>query len=72
MLFWHQHDIDQALKDLQNFLPFPDEWNNEDKVLFEQAFSFHGKTFHKIKSMVFWLLFIMFKYYLYVWLEKLK
>lgn len=52
MLFWHQHNIDRALKDLQNFLPYPEEWTLEDKVLFEQAFSFHGKTFHKIKSML--------------------
>jgi len=52
MLFWHKHDIEKSLADLPNFTPFPDEWTVEDKVLFEQAFSFHGKTFHRIQQMV--------------------
>lgn len=52
MLFWHKHNIDKALSDLPNFTPFPDEWTVEDKVLFEQAFSFHGKSFHRIRQML--------------------
>lgn len=52
MLFWHKHNIGKALSDLANFTPFPDEWTVEDKVLFEQAFSFHGKSFHRIRQMV--------------------
>ncbi|KAK0052184.1 REST corepressor 3 [Biomphalaria pfeifferi] len=52
MLFWHKHNIDRALSDLPNFTPFPDEWSVEDKVLFEQAFGFHGKSFHRIKQML--------------------
>ena len=52
MLFWHKHNIEKSLADLPNFTPFPDEWTVEDKVLFEQAFSFHGKTFHRIQHMV--------------------
>ena len=52
MLFWHKHNIDKALSDLANFTPFPDEWSVEDKVLFEQAFSFHGKAFQRIRQMV--------------------
>ncbi|XP_077998977.1 REST corepressor 1-like isoform X2 [Glandiceps talaboti] len=52
MLFWHRHDIDKSLSDLPNFTPFPDEWTVEDKVLFEQAFSFHGKSFHRIRQML--------------------
>ena len=52
MLFWHKHSIDKALSDLANFTPFPDEWTVEDRVLFEQAFSFHGKSFHRIRQMV--------------------
>lgn len=52
MLFWHKHNIEKALSDLPNFTPFPDEWTVEDKVLFEQAFSFHGKSFHRIRQMV--------------------
>ncbi|XP_075845619.1 REST corepressor 3 isoform X3 [Microtus pennsylvanicus] len=52
MLFWHKHDIEKSLADLPNFTPFPDEWTVEDKVLFEQAFSFHGKSFHRIQQML--------------------
>lgn len=52
MLFWHKHDLEKAVHDLANFTPFPDEWTVEDKVLFEQAFTFHGKTFHRIRQMV--------------------
>ncbi|CAG5119809.1 unnamed protein product, partial [Candidula unifasciata] len=52
MLFWHKHNIERALSDLPNFTPFPDEWSVEDKVLFEQAFGFHGKSFHRIKQML--------------------
>lgn len=52
MLFWHKHDLERAVMDLANFTPFPDEWTDEDKVLFEQAFQFHGKSFHRIRQMV--------------------
>lgn len=52
MLFWHKHDLEKAVIDLANFTPFPDEWSKEDKVLFEQAFQFHGKCFHRIRQMV--------------------
>lgn len=52
MLFWHKHDMDRALQELANFAPFPDDWTTEDKVLFEQAFSYHGKSFHRIREMV--------------------
>uniref|UniRef100_A0A673C6T0 REST corepressor 3 n=1 Tax=Sphaeramia orbicularis TaxID=375764 RepID=A0A673C6T0_9TELE len=52
MLFWHKHNIEKSMADLPNFTPFPDEWTVEDKVLFEQAFSFHGKSFHRIQQML--------------------
>ncbi|RWS04394.1 REST corepressor 1-like protein [Dinothrombium tinctorium] len=52
MLCWHKFDLEKALADLPNFTPFPDEWTVEDKVLFEQAFQFHDKHFHKIKQML--------------------
>jgi len=52
MLFWHKHNFEKALADLPNFTPFPDEWTVEDKVLFEQAFNFHGKSFQRIRQMV--------------------
>lgn len=52
MLFWHKHDLDRAIHDLNNFTPFPDEWTEEDKILFHQAFQVHGKSFHRINQMV--------------------
>ncbi|XP_064408024.1 REST corepressor 2 isoform X1 [Latimeria chalumnae] len=52
MLLWHKHDVERSLADLANFTPFPDEWTVEDKVLFEQAFSFHGKCFQRIQQML--------------------
>lgn len=52
MLYWHKHDLEKAILDLANFTPFPDDWTVEDKVLFEQAFQFHGKSFHRIRQMV--------------------
>ncbi|KAM9301747.1 REST corepressor 2 [Gastrophryne carolinensis] len=52
MLLWHKHDVERSLADLANFTPFPDEWSIEDKVLFEQAFSFHGKCFQRIQQML--------------------
>ncbi|XP_023224361.1 REST corepressor 1-like isoform X1 [Centruroides vittatus] len=52
MLFWHKFDLEAATADLPNFVPFPDEWTVEDKVLFEQAFQFYGKSFHRIKHML--------------------
>uniref|UniRef100_A0A182IM06 Uncharacterized protein n=1 Tax=Anopheles atroparvus TaxID=41427 RepID=A0A182IM06_ANOAO len=52
MLFWHKHDLERAVLDLANFTPFPDEWTAEDRVLFEQAFQFHGKSFHRIRQML--------------------
>ncbi len=55
MLFWHKHDLQQAVNDLANFTPFPEEWSLEDKALFEQAFQFHGKNFHRIRQMVYYL-----------------
>ncbi|XP_073410674.1 REST corepressor 2 isoform X2 [Dendrobates tinctorius] len=52
MLLWHKHDVERSLADLANFTPFPEEWSVEDKVLFEQAFSFHGKCFQRIQQML--------------------
>lgn len=52
LLYWHRYDIERATQDLGNFTPHPEEWTIEDKVLFEQAFQFHGKCFDKIRQMV--------------------
>ena len=52
MLYWHKYDVVAAREDLCNFTPFPDEWSLEDKVIFEQAFQSHGKSFRRIRSML--------------------
>jgi len=52
LLFWHRYDVARALQDLGNFTPHPEEWTIEDKVLFEQAFQFHGKAFDRIRQML--------------------
>ena len=75
MLFWHKHDLERAIMDLANFTPFPDEWTVEDKVLFEQAFQFHGKSFHRIRQMVLSLYLLIFislilRNYFYKYISK--
>src|SRR6218665_514771 len=52
LLYWHGYNVDQALADLPNFAPTPNNWTVEDLVLFEQAFHFHGKNFQKIHELV--------------------
>jgi len=52
LLYWHRYDIQRATQDLGNFTPHPEEWTIEDKVLFEQAFQFHGKCFDRIRQML--------------------
>eukprot|EP00092_Neocalanus_flemingeri_P015918 GFUD01017235.1.p1 GENE.GFUD01017235.1~~GFUD01017235.1.p1 ORF type:complete len:360 (-),score=113.32 GFUD01017235.1:130-1209(-) len=52
LLFWHKYDVDRALQDLANFTPFQEEWGMEDKVMFDQAFQFHGKSFQRIRQML--------------------
>ena len=34
------------------FCHIPDEWSMEDKILFEQAYSSHGKSFKRIQQIV--------------------
>jgi len=52
ILFYNEYNIEKTLGDMQMFVPIPDEWTSEDKVLFEQAFLFHGKNFNKIRTML--------------------
>lgn len=66
MLFWHKHDLEKAVQDLSNFTPYPDDWSIEDKVLFEQAFQFHGKSFHRIRQMVCIINSLINKFYNYI------
>jgi hypothetical protein len=52
LVFWHRYDLDLAAQDLTNFHPITDAWSAEDKVLFERAFLFHGKSFGCIRLML--------------------
>ncbi|ESO05703.1 hypothetical protein HELRODRAFT_171364 [Helobdella robusta] len=52
LLFWHKHNVDKALADLPQYAPAPDDWCTEDRVLFEQAFTFLGKNFNRIHNML--------------------
>ena len=37
---------------MKSYVPVPNEWTEEDKILFEQAYMFHGKNFTKIRQVV--------------------
>ena len=50
MLSWHKHDLDLALQDLANWTPGPDQWREEEKIIFQEAFKVHGKSFHLIRE----------------------
>lgn len=52
ILRWHKFNIEKALDDMPNYVPLTETWSAEERVLFEQAFSFQGKHFHRIKQMV--------------------
>lgn len=51
-LFWFKHDINNALNNMKNYCPRQGDWTQEQKVLFEQAYSFNGKNFSKIRQLV--------------------
>ena len=52
LLVCHRYNIDEANKDLINFVPYPDDWTPLEKQTFEIGFQEHGKDFHKIKMML--------------------
>ena len=52
LLFYNKHNIQKSISDMHLYVPTPNEWTNEDKIVFEQAFMFHGKNFNKIKQVV--------------------
>lgn len=52
VLYWHKYDLECAMSDLANYLPYPDEWSMEDRALFEQAYQFYNKNFHKINTLL--------------------
>ena len=52
MVFWHNYDLEASMQDLANYTPFTGKWDLEDTVMFEQAFQYHGKSFHRIRQML--------------------
>jgi hypothetical protein len=52
LLYFNKHNIQKSISDMHLFVPIPNEWTKEDKIVFEQAFMFHGKNFNKIKQVV--------------------
>ncbi|GFW62984.1 REST corepressor 3 [Trichonephila clavipes] len=52
VLLWHEYDLKKAKADFNNYAPVPNEWSNEDKLLFEQGFQFHGKNFNRIRRLL--------------------
>ncbi|CAF0761791.1 unnamed protein product [Brachionus calyciflorus] len=51
-LFYNKHNISKALSEMNKYVPKPDEWTQEEKILFEQAYSFNGKNFSKIRQIL--------------------
>ena len=52
MLCWNKHDLQASLIRMKEYKPKCVEWSEEDKILFEQAFMYHGKNFNKIRHVV--------------------
>lgn len=52
VLYWHKYNFEHAFSDLANYLPYPDEWSMEDRALFDQAYSFYNKNFHRISTLL--------------------
>jgi hypothetical protein len=52
VLFLNNWNVNDSFKEIEELVQIPDEWTNEDKIVFEQAFMFHGKNFNKIKLVV--------------------
>ncbi|CAG0896430.1 unnamed protein product [Cyprideis torosa] len=70
MLFFHSFSLTKAQQDMKNFAPYPEEWSEEDKVLFEQAYEFHKKRFDLIHQMLPDKTIGMLVRYYYMWKKK--
>ena len=55
LLYWNKHDIQKSLSDMNKYVPKPNDWTSEEKILFEQAYWMYGKNFNKIRQVVFTL-----------------
>lgn len=51
-LFWNKHNTTKSLNEMKKYVPKPDEWTQEEKILFEQAYAFNGKNFSKIRQIL--------------------
>ena len=52
LLFWHHMDIDKAKQALNKYLPEPDLWSEEEKIVFEQGLTIHGEDLDQIKKLL--------------------
>jgi hypothetical protein len=52
LLHWNKYDLEKSYADLAMYLPKPNDWTPEEKILFEQAYWLYGKNFNKIRQVV--------------------
>jgi hypothetical protein len=52
LLYWNRFNLEKTQEDLKRFVPKPNEWTHEEKILFEQAYGMYGKNFTKIRQVV--------------------
>ena len=52
LLFWNNYDLEKSYKDMVKFVPKPNDWTHEEKILFEQAYWLYGKNFNKIRQVL--------------------
>jgi len=52
LLTVNNYDYKKAIVKCKEYVPTPDEWSIEDKIIFEQAYNIYGKNFYKIKQCV--------------------
>ncbi|XP_041772654.1 REST corepressor-like [Anopheles merus] len=55
MLHYHNNDLERACQDMANFVPFPDEWTDEERSLFMKAYYLYGTDFHYYKWILPWI-----------------
>lgn len=52
LLQWNKYNYEKSRKDIRYYQPCHDKWSPSDCTLFEQAFTFNGKCFHRIQQIV--------------------
>lgn len=52
LLFVHGYDLAKAISDLDNYVPFPDDYSADDLAQFEIAIDLYNKNFRLIQAML--------------------